>query len=187
MFRASLFLADGLKQSVLTDATNEGVRTETTGDLRETHALLNSNHHIPRLGWGSFHTGGDLARRAVKDAVDAGFRVRCGLGATPAVDCCYLASNCQPTPEGSPGADLSLQHIDTAQVYGNEQDLGKGLRDLYRAKTVKREDLFITSKLWDENHAYDAVLPAVQGSLSDLQTDYLDLYLIHWWESLFCD
>ena len=73
-----------------------------------------------------------------------------------------------------------MQHIDAAEIYGSEEGLGKGLQDLYKAKTVKREDLFITSKLWDEHHAYDAVLPAVQGSLANLQTDYLDLYLIHW-------
>lgn len=73
-----------------------------------------------------------------------------------------------------------MQHIDTAEVYGSEEGIGKGLQDLYKAKTVKREDLFITSKLWDEHHAYDAVLPAVQASLDKLQTEYLDLYLIHW-------
>lgn len=73
-----------------------------------------------------------------------------------------------------------MQHIDTAEVYGSEQGIGQGLQDLFKAKTVVREDLFITSKLWDTNHAYDAVLPALQKTLDNLQTDYLDLYLIHW-------
>jgi len=70
--------------------------------------------------------------------------------------------------------------VDTAKAYGNEEGIGSGLQELFKEGTVKREDLFVTSKLWNDDHAPSAVLPALQTSLSKLQLDYLDLYLIHW-------
>ena len=73
-----------------------------------------------------------------------------------------------------------LQHIDTAEVYQNEPALGNGLQQLFTDGTVKREDLFITSKLGSNHHAAADVLPTLQKTLSDLQLEYLDLYLIHW-------
>ncbi len=73
-----------------------------------------------------------------------------------------------------------MQHIDTAEIYGNQDALGVGLQEIFKAGQVKRDELFITSKLWDTHHAADAVLPALQQTLSDLQIDYLDLFLIHW-------
>ena len=76
---------------------------------------------------------------------------------------------------------MYVQHIDTAKAYGNEEGIGSGLQQLFKEGTVMREDLFVTSKLWNEDHASSAVLPALQTSLSKLQLDYLDLYLIHWW------
>ena len=75
---------------------------------------------------------------------------------------------------------MFVQHIDTAKAYGNEEGIGSGLQQLFKEGTVMREDLFVTSKLWNEDHASSAVLPALQTSLSKLQLDYLDLYLIHW-------
>ena len=74
-----------------------------------------------------------------------------------------------------------LQHIDTATAYGNEQGIGKGLQKQFEKGSVKREDLFITSKLWNSDHAASAVHSALKASLSKLKLDYLDLYLIHWY------
>lgn len=68
------------------------------------------------------------------------------------------------------------RHIDTAAVYGNEPEVGVGIK----ASGVPREEIFLTSKLWNTHHRRADVEEAVDQSLKDLGTDYLDLYLIHW-------
>ncbi|MGM0174829.1 aldo/keto reductase [Enterococcus sp. DIV0800] len=68
------------------------------------------------------------------------------------------------------------RHFDTATIYHNEACLGEALAE----SDVKREDLFITSKVWNSNTTYDETIAAFHESLKKLQTDYLDLYLIHW-------
>lgn len=68
------------------------------------------------------------------------------------------------------------RHIDTAAVYGNEEAVGKGIKD----SGIDRQDLFVTSKLWNANRGYDQTKKAFQETLNRLQMDYLDLYLIHW-------
>lgn len=72
------------------------------------------------------------------------------------------------------------RHIDTAAIYGNESEIGEALQELFHLGVVSREDLFITSKLWNDAHHPDDVLPALKTSLEKLQLDHLDLYLIHW-------
>lgn len=72
------------------------------------------------------------------------------------------------------------RHIDCAFNYGNEAEIGQAIADLIAAGEIKREELWITSKLWNDSHRKEHVLPAIQRSLKDLQLDYLDLYLIHW-------
>jgi len=72
--------------------------------------------------------------------------------------------------------DLGYRNIDCARVYGNEKEIGEVLASY----PVKREDLWITSKLWNDMHGKKNVAISVRQSLSDLQLDYLDLYLVHW-------
>jgi len=69
-------------------------------------------------------------------------------------------------------------HIDTAAIYGNEEQVGKAIKD----SNIKREDLFITTKLWNSDQGYETALKAMELSLSKLGLDYVDLYLIHWFK-----
>ena len=72
--------------------------------------------------------------------------------------------------------ELGYRHIDTAQIYGNEAEIGEALA---RAG-VDRDELFLTTKLWNDNHAHAEVIASTEDSLKRLQTDYVDLLLIHW-------
>jgi len=71
------------------------------------------------------------------------------------------------------------RHIDGACDYGNEKEIGKGIKKVIGEGVVKREDLFVTSKLWNTFHAPEHVEAACRKSLEDLGLEYLDLYLIH--------
>jgi diketogulonate reductase-like aldo/keto reductase len=71
---------------------------------------------------------------------------------------------------------FGYRHIDTARIYGNEADVGAAVM----ASGVPRADVFVTTKLWNDDHGYDEALRAFDGSLKRLGLDYVDLYLIHW-------
>jgi len=72
------------------------------------------------------------------------------------------------------------RHIDCAATYGNEAEIGEALSEIFKEGIVKREELWITSKLWNNAHKSEDVIPALKQTLKDLHLDYLDLYLIHW-------
>ncbi|WP_246237244.1 aldo/keto reductase [Actinomadura chibensis] len=96
---------------------------------------------MPQLGFGVFQASDEEAERAVRTALEQGYR-----------------------------------SVDTASAYGNEEGVGRALR----ASGVPREEVFVTTKLWNDEQGYDNALRACDASLSRLGLDYLDLYLIHW-------
>lgn len=74
------------------------------------------------------------------------------------------------------GLEVGYRVIDTAQIYGNEAEVGKAIAD----SGVSRDELFITTKIWTDNFAADKLIPSLKESLAKLQTDHVDLTLIHW-------
>lgn len=75
---------------------------------------------------------------------------------------------------------LGYKHIDCAFIYANEEEVGTAIKDAITNKIITREELFVTSKLWCNCHEPDKVSFAIKKSLTSLQLDYLDMYLIHW-------
>lgn len=71
---------------------------------------------------------------------------------------------------------LGYRHIDTASIYGNEEGVGKGIKE----SAVPREEVFVVSKVWNTDQGYETTLKAFEASLERLDLEYLDLYLIHW-------
>jgi diketogulonate reductase-like aldo/keto reductase len=73
---------------------------------------------------------------------------------------------------------VGYRHLDCASVYGNEKEIGQALNEVFRSGVIRREQLWITSKVWNNMHG--RVIESCKKSLADLQLNYLDLYLVHW-------
>lgn len=77
--------------------------------------------------------------------------------------------------------ECGYRHIDAARIYNNEIFVGKGISEFLKENpNIKREDLFITTKVWNSDQGYEETLKAFEASLQRLNLDYIDLYLIHW-------
>ncbi|MCO5602040.1 hypothetical protein L7F22_056167 [Adiantum nelumboides] len=104
-----------------------------------------------------------------------------GMGKVRQIRRCQWDEDSTSHLSGNGGTSkVGYRHFDTAKVYNSEGFLGEALKDAMDAGLVKREDLFVTSKLWCTDAYPEGVLPALRNSLSALQLEYLDLYLIHW-------
>ena len=94
-----------------------------------------------------------------------------GTYKVPAADAARLVSE---------ALDAGYRHIDTAALYGNEEGVGEAIRTFTAAHGVSRDEIFLTSKVWNSDQGYDRTLRAFDASMDRLGLDVLDLYLIHW-------
>jgi diketogulonate reductase-like aldo/keto reductase len=113
-------------------------------DIRFMKILLNNRSEIPALGFGTLIPDPTETKKAVKAALEAGFR-----------------------------------QFDCAERYRNEKEVGEAMKEALRDGKIRREELFVATKLWNSNHRPERVKPAFEASLEKLQLDYVDLYLIH--------
>ncbi|HLZ66577.1 MAG TPA: aldo/keto reductase, partial [Aliidongia sp.] len=75
--------------------------------------------------------------------------------------------------------EAGFRHLDCSERYRNESAVGEAMQEVFEAGKIRREDVFVTTKLWNNNHRPERVLPAFEASLRRLQLDYVDCYLIH--------
>ena len=103
-----------------------------------------------------------------------------GRGALPAIGFGTLIPDLAETKRAVTTAlGVGFRHFDCAERYRNEEAVGDAMREMFEAGTVQREDVFVTTKLWNTNHRPERVRPAFEASLRRLQLDYVDCYLIH--------
>jgi diketogulonate reductase-like aldo/keto reductase len=108
------------------------------------------------------------------------FALNDGDGAIPALGFGTLVSDSTKTRNATVAAvEAGFRHLDCAERYRNEPEVGAALQDLFASGAVRREDLFVTTKLWNNNHRPERVKPALQASLRKLGLDHVDLYLVH--------
>jgi len=103
-----------------------------------------------------------------------------GNGAIPAVGFGTLIPDPVAAKKATKVAlEVGFRHIDAAEIYRNEDVVGSALQESFAEGTVRRKDIFVTTKLWNNNHRPERVKPALEASLRRLQLDYVDCYLIH--------
>ena len=103
-----------------------------------------------------------------------------GSGAIPAVGFGTLIPDPVATKQATRAAlEAGFRHLDCAERYRNEDAVGDAMQEAFKAGTLRREELFVTTKLWNSNHRPERVKPAFDGSRRRLQIDYIDCYIVH--------
>ncbi len=103
-----------------------------------------------------------------------------GSGAMPALGFGTLIADHVATRQATKAAlEVGFRHFDCAERYRNEQAVGDAMQDVFKTGAIGRKDVFVTTKLWNNNHRPERVAPACEASRRRLQLDYLDCYLIH--------
>ncbi len=103
-----------------------------------------------------------------------------GAGAIPALGFGTLIPDPVATRTATRAAlEAGFRLLDAAERYRNETEVGAALQEVFKAGTIKREEVFVATKLWNNNHRPERVKPAFEASLKKLQLDHVDLYLIH--------
>jgi diketogulonate reductase-like aldo/keto reductase len=111
---------------------------------------------------------------------DTKFALNNGAGAVPALGFGTLIPDAEATRVATKAAlEAGYRLLDASERYRNETEVGKAIREVFQAGKIKREEVFIATKLWNNNHRPERVKPAFEASLKRLQLDYVDLYLIH--------
>jgi aldehyde reductase len=106
--------------------------------------------------------------------------LRDGSGELPAVGFGTLIPDAIETRNATAAAlEAGFRHFDCAERYRNEAQVGEAIEERLRSGSLTREDLFITTKLWNSNHRPERVQPAFESSRAKLRSDYIDLYLVH--------
>src|SRR5277367_1396840 len=103
-----------------------------------------------------------------------------GSGALPAVGFGTLIPDPVVTKQAVKTAlEVGYRHFDCAERYHNEQAVGDAMQEVFKAGKIQRQDVFVTTKLWNSNHRPQRVKPAFEGSCKRLQIDYVDCYIMH--------
>jgi diketogulonate reductase-like aldo/keto reductase len=103
-----------------------------------------------------------------------------GSGAIPALGFGTLIPDLVATRTATQAAlEAGFRLLDASERYRNEKEVGEAMQEVFKAGKIKREEVFIATKLWNNNHRPERVKPAFEASLKKLQLDYVDLYLIH--------
>src|SRR6201989_1665997 len=103
-----------------------------------------------------------------------------GSGAMPALGFGTLIPDPIATRTATKAAlEAGFRQLDASERYRNEKEVGEAIQEVFQAGKIKRDEVFIATKLWNNNHRPERVKPAFDASLKKLQLDYVDLYLIH--------
>src|ERR1700692_4310160 len=103
-----------------------------------------------------------------------------GSGAIPALGFGTLIPDPMATRTATKAAlEAGFRQLDASERYRNEKEVGEAMQEVFKAGKIKRQDVFIATKLWNNNHRPERVAPAFAASLEKLQLDFIDLYLIH--------
>jgi diketogulonate reductase-like aldo/keto reductase len=103
-----------------------------------------------------------------------------GSGAIPALGFGTLIPDPMATRTATKAAlEAGFRQLDASERYRNETEVGEAMQEVFKVGKIKREDVFVATKLWNNNHRPERVKPAFEASLKKLQLDYVDLYLIH--------